>query len=367
MPKPLSAVDCISPAFAQTKNQLFSPFRTHRWIRLAVVCLLTGEFAGGGGGIPSNFNLPHPPARHGNSFLAMPNIPWENFVAWLPLIVAGIVLVFLLVLLYLDVAAVYRFVLFDSVLNDRCELKGAWSRWEVFGRSYFLWCLALFVVYAIVYSLVIGVPLLFLWRAGLFHHPLDHLAELILAGLLLVFVVVACALLGAVIALFAKDFCVPIMAMEKVGVVDAWRRLLPMVAAEKMAFTVYVLMKIVLAIAAAIIVGITTLLTLLVLLIPLGIAGLIIFFGGKAMGFTFNPATIAVLVVVGCIIVCGVFYLIALINTPPMVFFQSYTLHFIGSRYAPVGAVLFPPPPEIPSPPAPSAPGVFDLPPAPAG
>ena len=31
-----------------------------------------------------------------------------------------------------------------------------------------------------------------------------------------------------------------------------------------------------------------------------------------------------------------------------MVFFQSYVLHFIGSRYAAVGAVLFPPPPENP-------------------
>ena len=42
----------------------------------------------------------------------------------------------------------------------------------------------------------------------------------------------------------------------------------------------------------------------------------------------------------------GFFYLSALISTPPMVFFQSYVLHFIGSRYPAVGAVLFPPPPR---------------------
>ena len=67
----------------------------------------------------------------------------------------------------------------------------------------------------------------------------------------------------------------PIMAMEKVGVLDAWRRLLPMLAAEKMAFTGYVLMKIVLAMGSAIIFGIITFLTLIVLLIPLGIAAVI--------------------------------------------------------------------------------------------
>ena len=35
-----------------------------------------------------------------------------------------------------------------------------------------------------------------------------------------------------------------------------------------------------------------------------------------------------------------------------MVFFQSYVLHFIGSRYPAVGQVFFPPPPETPPPPA---------------
>ena len=108
--------------------------------------------------------------------------------------------------------------------------------------------------------------------------------------LLIVFVVV-----GAVIGLFAKDFCIPIMAMEEVGVLAAWRRLLPMLAAEKLAFAGYVLMKIVLAIGSAIIVGIATLVILIALLIPLGIAGVIIFLGGKAMGLTFNVATISVL------------------------------------------------------------------------
>jgi hypothetical protein len=352
MSKPLSSVDCIAPAFAQTKHQLFSPFRLKRWSRLALVCLLTGEFAGGGGGGPSgNFHFPVTKTKGGKNLLAIPNIHWDKILPWLPWILAGVVLVFLFIILWIYVASVYRFVLLDSVLYDRCELKGSWTRWEPCGRSYFYWCLALFFVSAVATSLIIGVPLLIFWRAGLFHHPGDHLAAVILGGVAVLFLLVVFVVVGGVIGLFAKDFCIPIMAMENVGVLDAWRRLLPMLAAEKLAFTGYVLMKIVLAMGNAIIVGIAALLTIIILLIPLGIGGLILFFGGKAIGLTLNVATISILVVMGGVILAGFIYLIALINTPSMVFFQSYVLHFIGSRYTAVGAVLFPPPPEIPPPP----------------
>ncbi len=349
MSKHLSSVDCIAPAFAQTKHQLFTPFRLKRWGRLALVCLLTGEFAGGGGGGPSgNFHIPVTHPKGGKSLLAIPHIDWGKILPWLPWILAGAVLVFLFIILWIYVASVYRFVLLESVLYDRCELKGSWTRWEPWGRSYFYWCLALFVVSTIAASLIIGVPLLIFWRAGLFHHPGENLAALILGGVVVFFLLIAFVVVGGVIGLFAKDFCIPIMVMEKVGVLDAWRRLLPMLAAEKIAFSGYVLMKIVLAIGNAVIIGIVTLLTLVVLLIPLGIVSLMLFFGGKAIGFTLNVATISTLVALGGVILAAFIYLIALINTPSMVFFQSYVLHFIGSRYAAVGTVLFPPPPENP-------------------
>ena len=367
MSKPLSAIDCIAPAFAQTKKQLFAPFRFQRWARLALVCLITGEFAGGGGGgTTGNFHFPISHPKRGSGLLAIPHIDWSKILPWLPWILGGVAVLCLLIFLWVYVASVFRFVLFDSVLYDRCELKGSWRRWEPCGRSYFYWTLVLIVVSVIGSCLVIGVPLLLAWRAGLFHHPGEHLAGLILGGVALLFLLIAFFVLDGVIGLFAKDFCVPIMGMENVGVLDAWRRLLPMLAVEKLAFTGYVLMKIVLAIGNAIIVGIATVLTFVILLIPLGIAALIVYFGGKAIGLTLNAATISILVVVGGIILIGFIYLVALINTAPMVFFQSYVLHFLGSRYPALGAVLFPPPPETPPPPAVAAPPILEPPPEPA-
>lgn len=349
MSKPLSAVDCIGPAFTQTKHQLFVPFRFQRWARLALVCLILGDFAGGGGGGPSgNFNFPTSQSKGGKELLAMPPFVWGKVLPWLPWILAGVVAVFLLILLWVYVASVYRFVLFDSVLYDRCELKRCWGKWEPCGRSYFYWNLTLFVVSLIGSGLIIGGPLLLAWRAGLFRHPDEHLVALILGGAALFFILIAFFVASAIAGLFAKDFCVPIMAMEKMGVLDAWRRLFPMLAIEKMAFTGYVLMKIVLAIGSAIIFSIITVVTLVVVFIFLGIAGVVIFFGGRAMGLTLNLTTISILVVLGGVILSGILYLIALISTPAMVFFQSYVLHFFGSRYPTLGAVLFPPPPETP-------------------
>ena len=357
MPKRLSAVDCVSPAMAQTKKQLFSPFRWGRWLRLALICLLTGEGAGGGGGGPpiGNFNLPSLPTPHGKdgtttALLAIPHVDWGTILPWLPWIAVGVVLLFALFFLWIYIASVFRFVLFDSVLHDRCTFKGSWTQWEPCGRSYFFWSIVLFLATGLGTGLIIGIPALIAWRAGLLEHPDDHVALLILGGLVFFLILVVFVVAAAVTALFAKDFCVPIMAMEKIGIMDAWRRFVPMLAGEKMAFTGYVLMKIVLTIAAAIIVGIATVLIFLFLLIALAIAGAIIFFGGKAIGLTFNVATISILVVLGGVIFAGLLYVVGLINTPAMVFFQAYTQYFIGSRYPPVGEILFPPPPEPPPP-----------------
>ncbi len=158
----------------------------------------------------------------------------------------------------------------------------------------------------------------------------------------------------------------PLMAMENVGVLDAWRRLLPMLAAEKMAYTGFVLMKIILAMGSAIIFGIATLLALIIVAIPLVIAGVILFFVGKAAGLAWGPATLIILVIVGGILLTGIIYLIALISTPPMVFFQSYVLHFFGGRYPALGAIVSPPPPEPQPAPSLEGPPGFELPPAPA-
>jgi hypothetical protein len=360
MPKRLNAVEAITPAFEQTKRQLFKPFRWGRWVRLAWVALVTGEFAGGGGGGGGNgarFNLPQGRGKRDLDLLSFISPTWDTIREFLPWIALLLVILIALVLLWLYAASVYRFILLDSVLRDRCELRAGWHQWKQQGSSFFLFIVVFAIALSTLILVVIGGPIFAAWRAGLFAHPRENLAALIAGGVLLFFVLLGILVAASVVALFVKDFAVPLMALENLGVREAWRRLVPMLAAEKLAYAGYVLMKIVLAVGSAIIFGIINLLIVLALLIPLGIGAAVLYFAAQGAGFTWNAVTITLVVLAATVVLTVLFFVMAFVSTPAMVFFQSYTLHFFGSRYATLGEVVFPPPPPLPpEEPAPSLP-----------
>ena len=106
----LSGVDAIAPAFERAKKQLLTPFRFKHWLRLSVVCFLTGEITGGGGGNGLqglNYKLPPPPHDGtGDSFLAalpgwMSRIPLD-VIGWVAL--AAVALVLLVLVLFMSPA-----------------------------------------------------------------------------------------------------------------------------------------------------------------------------------------------------------------------------------------------------------------------
>jgi len=123
-----------------------------------------------------------------------------------------------------------------------------------------------------------------------------------------------------------------------------------MLQSEKGSYAGYLGLKIVMALAAAVIVGIATLIVVLILLIPVGGFGVVAVLLGKAAGLTWNLYTITVAVVVGCIVAAILLYVIALVSVPAIVFFPAYSIYFFASRYPPLDALLHPPPaaPQIP-------------------
>lgn len=344
----LSGVDAVTPAVEHVKKRLFQPFRWSLYWRLSLLGLLTGEFGMGGGG--GNFRVPSGFPRDGKKDLLQffaGEADVGRFVSqWLPWIVLGVAVLVVLGLLWLYVSSVFRFVLLETVLHGRCELRAGWRRWQQPGWSFFWWQIGVSLVVLLILGVVVGLPLLLGAALGVLQNPKEHLGLAILGGLAIFFAAFAVLILNLLVWLFTKDFVVPIMALEDTGAVEGWRRFTPLLKAEKGAYTVYVLMKMVLAVGAAILFGIINLIVLLVLLIPLGIAAVGGVMAGKAAGLTWTAFTIAAAVTVGVALLLVMFWMFALINTPGMYFFQSYTLHFFGSRYARVGAILFPPPPQ---------------------
>ena len=115
-------------------------------------------------------------------------------------------------------------------------------------------------------------------------------------------------ILAALIALFARDFVVPVMALENVGIIDGWRRVIALLSADKKAYVGYVLMKIVLVVGSTILFGILTLIAVLLFLIPISIAGAGLYFFARSAGLLTSFPAIAVAVILAAAALEVIFY-----------------------------------------------------------
>jgi hypothetical protein len=348
---PISAIDAIGPAFRHAREQLLQPFRFAQWARLALVGLLAGEVTSGG--CNSNFQSPHRTQHSG-----VPALPHIDPVALAALIAFVAVVGLLLYVLFLYVNSVMRFVLFDSVIERRCEIRRGWNRRQKTGVRFFIWQLVFLAATLAGMIILVGIPAAIGLAAGWFTNPKQHLAPLILGGAVVVFALLAFVLLIAVVHVLTKDFVVPQMALEDLTAFQAWGRLLPMLSAEKGAYAGYILMKIVMALGVAVVLGIITVIVILVMLIPVGSVGAAVVLGGKAAGLHWNAYTITLAVMIGTILLAIIVYVVSLISVPATVFFPAYSIYFFASRYPALGALLQPVVPEMPPlPPLPEIPG----------
>jgi len=337
---PLSAVDCVGPAFEHMKMQLFRPFRIWQWTRLAFVGLLAGELSSGNScgshvqGAPSHGH--GWPGPHMDPALLIP----------IAILVALIVPIVLLVFLY--ISSRMRFVLFDSVVTRKCEVRRMWSARGGPALYYFVWNVVFFLITFAGFGLIIGVPAIFAFANGWFKAPREHLPALILVGVIVFFLLLGWVLLSAVVHVFTKDFVVPQMALENITAVEGWGRLLKMLGPEKGRYIAYAVLKAVMAIAAAIAVGIAGVILFLLLLIPLGGVGVIWLLIGRAAGLGWNVFTITLAIVAGCILLFLVLYALSLVAVPVIVFFPAYSIYFFAARYPLLEKLVYPPPPPTP-------------------
>ncbi len=340
-----SAIDAISPAIEHTKRQLFKPFRLGQWTRLAVVGLLAGELGGFNGCNSRSFR---PPGAAHPHFPGLGEINLALLAALIGVIVVA-ALVFGLLLMY--VSSVMRFILFDSVLARQCHIRMGWGRRQGPGWRYFLWKLAYLVFTCAGFLVLLGIPAAFAFSAGWFTAPKEHVFPLVVSAIILFFILVAFIIAIGIIFVFTKDFVVPQMALENIGAFEGWRRLWPMIEAEKAAYAGYIVMKILMAIGAGILIGIAAIVLGLFIAIPTAGLSIIAILTGKSAGLTWNAYTITLAIVVGSFLFAGFLYLISLISVPIIVFFPAYSIYFFAARYRPLGAGLYPPAPAAPMPP----------------
>ncbi len=345
---PLSGVDALNPAFEHTKAQLFRPFRFGEWTRLAFVGLLAGEMSSGGG--CNSF-----PADSGSG----PANAVHNWTFLVPLIILAIIAIPMLWLAFLYVSSRMRFVLFDSVIAKNCEIRRRWRERRDPAMQLFVWQIVFSLITLAGLALLIGIPALIVFLLGWFAELRAHLAPLILSGIALFFVLVAWFVGIVTVHVFTKDFVVPQMALENISAFEGWRRLWAMMMAEKGGYAAYAGMKLAMALGAGIAVTMASMLVVLILLIPFGGIGAIAILAGKAagMGLSWNVFTITAAIVFGTIFVLVLFYALALLSVPVIVFFPAYSIYFFAGRYRQLSTLIYPPlPPPSPPPPLEPAP-----------
>ncbi len=344
---PISAVDCVQPAIQHTREQLFKPFRWGQWSRLALVGILAAELRAGG----CNFNpgpfLHHP--KNEGEFLprgfpgGLPHIDAAHLAQFALLIGIALLLLAVLFLVFLYINSLFRFILFDSVLRRECSLGEGWRRWRHAGGRFFLWQLVFQFVAMFLLFLLVGIPALLLFASAGVRRA-DHLGQFLGLIILLAFLFLGFLLIAGAVQVLAKDFLVPIMALENVDFADGWSRLLRLIRVEPRRYIVYLLLKVVLSIAAAILFGVLAIFPALLLIVPAAIAVL----AGKAAGLGWTVITVSLAIIAGTVLVAVLIYLIALVSVPATVFFPAYAIYFFASRYPNLDALLHPAPPAPP-------------------
>jgi hypothetical protein len=374
---PVSAVDCVQPALQHTRAQLFTRFLWGQWARLALVGILAAELHVGGCNFGNFGQFTSHPQRKPGDFLrystsglspfGAAHIPAhisEHIAQFIGLIVVAVFVAILLGFVFLYINSVFRFILFDSVLRRHCSIGEGWRKWHRAGGRFFLWQIVFQIAVWMFFLVIVGVPLALALAAGWATDLRAHIARLIVGVVLLLGLFLVFALTAAVVQVLARDFLVPIMALDDLDFADGWHRLLAMVRPEKGRFAVYLLLKLVLSIAATILFTIIAIIPALFVVVP----AVVVVVAGKAAGLGWSVTTISLAIIFGTLLLLLLIYLIALVSVPATVFFPAYSLYFLAARYPTLDALLnpaapTPPAPELP--PVPASPRPFEAPPLP--
>ena len=283
-----------------------------------------------------------------------------HIAAIVGLVVIAIFAFIALTFVFLYLNSVFRFILFDSVLRRECSISEGWRKWHRAGARFFLWQMVFQIAATFFLAVLFALPLAAALAAGWTTDLREHVGRLIVGAIVLGGMFLIFLLTAVVIQVLAKDFLVPIMALENLDFADGWHRLLTLIGREKGRFVAYLLLKLVLSIAAGIIFTIIALIPALFFVILGGAVAV----AAVAAGLQWSVTTISLAVIFGTLLLLILMYVIALLCVPATVFFPAYAIYFLASRY-PNLDVLLHPAPALELPPVVESPPPFDAPPLP--
>ena len=295
------AFNRLGGAFQRTKNLLWPP-GCGVWLRLAVIAL----FVGGGISIPNIFQY-----RSGSSdFMGGAAGPFPDIALVVVLIVAFVLAV---ALIWMFIGAVMQFIFVDMLSTGDIHIRRSFREHLGKGARLFLFEI---VITAIIFLAVIALALALFGPVGAGTN-----AGAATLALLLVFIpiILIAALIFGLIFLLTTDFVVPIMIREDCGIIEGWRRLIGAISAGFWQVAIYIIVRFVLGLIAAIGQTILVIIALVIIAIPFVLIGVVLL---AALSVA-NSVLLAVLLIPYLIIAIPVALLIAV---PFITFFRYYAL-----------------------------------------
>jgi len=261
----LSVTDPIERAIDRTKAILFNPFQAGKWFSLGF-CAFLAQLGNSCGNASNAFRSPGGSPNLEEDFQAILDPVKEWLLAHVALVVVGVVLLLLVGLALAWVQARGQFMFLDGVVRNCGEIAAPWKEYAREANGLFLFNLAFGVLLLLGLALIAGLGIALALpdiRAEEFSQR--ALLALLVGVPLLLLLLLAAAVIGVVLS----DFVVPTMYSRRQGVLAAWgtvRR--EVLAGQVSTLVLYLLMKIVIAIAIGILAFLACCFTCCLALLP---------------------------------------------------------------------------------------------------
>ena len=331
----LSAADAISPALRRTREFLFRPFRLGTYLKLCLVAMIT---EGLGGNFHSS-GLGGHGEHHGHYSGAPFTMPRGEIVG---LVAVAIAVAILLGLVVFYLVTRLRFAYFHCLIHGTKEIAPGWRQYGAQAARFF-WLNVMVAIGFVLAAAVVALPFVAGFRrvipeaqAG-GHVDVGSILALVLPLIPLFLLFIVAAIAADVVL---RDLILPHYALENATAGEAWRAVWARFRAEKGAFILYAVVRVILPVAATIAIGAVLLLPVIVTAGTVAVVEIAIH--AAFAGATGGAAAMAIFfeVLIGLVAFCLAALVGIAVSGPVSTAIREYALLFYGGRYPRLGDVL---------------------------